>query len=237
MSRRWRMAVGFLLTMLSCGLGFVGYRLAVTASRSQNHLSPQEQAMQDELAILLPQLPPGFEETLGNSDAFDLRTRLFLARGNVLLERLTDTRPAAAPFDEAAFADFEAELAAYKPLDPTIPDSDQAVLSSLRAQHALTVFQLSWAIAGPFSPRARDLCEREAIRLSTDRDVIVRQQCALLLWVISNLPTRSPLSSLGAQVLEHLRTDPFIRDTWNNVFEQSVKPRMERAGRTWPKDL
>lgn len=226
-------ATGFLFA----ALGFVAYRFAFKPSAPQVALSPKDRQMQDELSMYLRQLPPEYAVTLSKPDAFDLPTRLCLARSNVLLEGLTREKLAAKPFDESALADFEAELSTYTPLKPDQPDSNEANLASTRASSAITTFFISWACVGPFSAQTRQAWVEYAEKLSVDTDLEVRQQCALLLWTVSNLPDKTSLSPASAKVLETLRSEPFIKDRWSYLISETLKPRVERAGRTWPSGL
>lgn len=155
----------------------------------------------------------------------------------MLLEGLTREKLAATPFDEASLADFEAELSTYTPLPPAQPDTGDANNASIRAESALTTFYISWACAGPFSSKTRQSWENYATALSTDSDVLVRKECALALWVMTQFPEASKLSPAGAESLDRLRLDAFIRDQWESNILKILKPRVERAGRTWPSGL
>lgn len=237
MRKTSRVLAGVAAAALLAGGGFLVTRAAFRAPKPPVVLSPQEQLMQDELSGYLRQLPPEYTVTLARPDAFDLPTRLCLARSNVLLEGLTREKLAATPFDEGSLANFEAEISSYTPLPPTQPDSNGAFLASIRASSALTTYFVSWACAGPFTPQSRAAWEGYAIRLSADTDLEVRQQCAQLLWVISNFPEKAALSAQGAGALEALRNDPFIKQRWNDLISKALKSRVERAGRTWPSEL
>lgn len=223
---------GLIAASLVAG-GFLAYRM-FGARRAVPLLSPVDQAMQDELSGYLGKLPAEWTVTLANPKAFDLRTRLFLAKEAALTEGLTRDKLAATPFQEGALAEFEAETTTYTPLPRNQPDNAAAGWASMRTCGAMTAFMSAWVAAGPFSPETRAAWESQAIRLSTDTDVLVRQHCAMLLWVISRFPTPSALSPKGAEVLVRLRADQFIHESWDNFVAKVLRPQVERAGRTWP---
>jgi hypothetical protein len=155
-----------------------------------------------------------------------------LARSLAFVDRLSASNLGSRPFDPVELAVFGAELHAYSPRPHGKTDSPDAAQASLRAQTALEMFTTAWVATGPLPQAERDWWIENAVRLASDSDILVRKQCAILLWVVRGGAGSESMPERAYQVLKALRDDPFIKDEWTTSM-RVIKERAEKAGRTW----
>lgn len=194
------------------------------------------------------EINPEMAGALAKPGTLDAAIRLHIARVTWVLDRLHADRLAREPFQVGWLADLAVAVDGYTPRRPGQRDNSAMAGASLRTVGSFEAFTASAMAAGPLPIADTDWWVGHALRLSTDPDPLVRQQCAVVLATVEsqakalNAPggpsgvSRVIQSADARAALHRLSKDPAVVSTWSGLTAV-LADRAGKAGRAVANDV